>query len=225
MAGDWIKVEVATPEKPEVSDIAGLTGLTPDDVLGKLIRVWIWFDQHTENGTLPRNASVTLPLRISSLVSHEGFGEAMLSTGWLTEKGLPNFDRHNGKSAKTRALAKNRMQRFRNAPVTPAASPEKRRGSIYQSPSLDTKNDARPRNPQAGLTTSTPNRPPAPQPVRTGDLLAQQRTWQGSEPPGGSVAAFFEQHTGRSMQTGEPANPDAEPTKHASEPQEPEIPY
>lgn len=39
MAGDWLKFEKATLDKPEVFAIAAFTGLDPDAVLGKLLPV------------------------------------------------------------------------------------------------------------------------------------------------------------------------------------------
>lgn len=109
MAGDWIKVEVALPLKPEVWQIAGMTGLDADAVVGKLIRAWAWFDAHTENGNA---VGVTFAL-LDSVCGRNGFAEAMALVGWLEQDGsimrLPNFDRHNGKTAKNRALTAKRV--------------------------------------------------------------------------------------------------------------------
>ena len=104
MAGDWLKVEVALPDKPEVWQIAGILGIDPDSVVGKLLKVWRWFDAHTENGNA---TGVTFAL-VDSKAGVNGFAEAMCLCGWLEQNGsilsLPNFDRHNGKTAKNRAL-------------------------------------------------------------------------------------------------------------------------
>jgi len=130
MAGDWIKVESVTPDKPEVHQIASMLGLDPDAVVGKLIRLWIWADQQTITGNADR---VTLSL-LDRIANARGFGEAMQFAGWLTiiDTGLvfPNFDRHNGKTAKIRALTKKRVDSFRNAPSVTVALPEKRREEI-----------------------------------------------------------------------------------------------
>ena len=120
MAGDWIKVEITTPDKPEVFEMAELLNLPPDEVLGKLIRVWIWADQHTRDGNAP---SVTKAL-LDRYAAVTGFAAAMISVGWLLESGgriqFPHFDRHNGKTAKTRAMGAKRTQAHRsgNASVT-----------------------------------------------------------------------------------------------------------
>lgn len=109
MAGDWIKFEIGTPDKPEVWAIAMTLGIDPDAVVGKLMRVWSWFDQHTESGNAP---SVTKML-LDRLVGVTGFCDAVVESGWMIEDGdglsLPNFGRHNGKTAKKRAVTAKRV--------------------------------------------------------------------------------------------------------------------
>src|SRR5438477_284846 len=104
MAGDWMMIDLELADKPEVHHIASILSLDPDAVVGKLIRVWSWFDKQTVDGNA---SSVTLSL-IDRLAAHNGFASAMSATRWLVaEDGclrMPNFDRWNGKSAKKRAL-------------------------------------------------------------------------------------------------------------------------
>jgi hypothetical protein len=115
VAGDWIKMTVNLPDKPEVWQIAGMLGIDADAVVGKLLRVWAWFDAHTENGNAD---GVTYPLvdRVAGVV---GFAEAMALSGWLVQNGstmfCPNFDRHNGKTAKNRALTNERVAKHRKS--------------------------------------------------------------------------------------------------------------
>jgi len=127
MAGDWMKVECALPDKPEVWQIAEALNMDPDAVVGKLIRVWRWFDQQTHDGNAP---SVTKKL-LDREVGVTGFTEAMQNAGWLvctnTHISVPGFDIHTSKSAKNRALTNNRVKRKRNAPNVTKALPEKRR--------------------------------------------------------------------------------------------------
>lgn len=130
MAGDWIKCEACTPDKPEVFGIAAALNIDPDAVLGKLMRIWIWADQQTISGNAPSVTSALLD-RIAGVT---GFAEAMRKEGWLVGgdsagRGaeFPNFDRHNGQTAKQRALTSKRVKRFRNAPSVTSALPEKRR--------------------------------------------------------------------------------------------------
>lgn len=113
MAGDWIKFEISTPDKPEVFEIAGALDLDPDAVVGKLLRVWNWFDQHTENG----NAPVTVVALLDRLTGTPGFCSAMEKAGWMILSSesaiLPHFTRHNGKTAKNRALTARRVNEYR----------------------------------------------------------------------------------------------------------------
>lgn len=112
MAGDWLKVEVATPDKPEIWLIAEALQIDPDAVVGKLFRVWAWFDQQTENG----NAPTVTKMLLDRKVGVTGFCDAVIQAGWMEEKGsliLPNFDRHNGQTAKNRALTAKRVKKHK----------------------------------------------------------------------------------------------------------------
>jgi hypothetical protein len=139
MAGDWIKMRSDLADDPAVIGIATATGLDEFGVVGRLHKLWSWADSQTVDGNA---ASVTGALSIAWLdryVCCAGFGEAMQAAGWLaTQKhGLtfPNFDRHNGQTAKQRALASKRVARHRakkcnadcNAPSVTKTLPEKRR--------------------------------------------------------------------------------------------------
>jgi len=136
MAGDWIKLQKDTPDKPEVLAIASRMNLDPDAVVGKLVRIWSWFDTHTVDGNA---MSVTYAL-LDRLAGVTGFAEQMTFVGWLNQDGhilsLPNFEYHNGETAKKRALGKNRQEKRRsndesnansNASSVTETLPEKRR--------------------------------------------------------------------------------------------------
>lgn len=127
MAGDWIKFELATLDKPEVLKMAEVLEVSSDDVVGKLLRVWGWFDQQSRDGYAGGVTGNALMRFIDRIVGCQGFARTMQTVGWLSENGIPNFDRHNGKPAKDRALSKDRMQKRRYADVTQDASLEKRR--------------------------------------------------------------------------------------------------
>lgn len=115
MAGDWLKVEHDLPEKPEVVSIACAVKIDCDSVVGKLFRVWRWFDRHTVDGYATGVTSAYL----DALVAIEGFAAAMTAVGWLVQRNgslsVPRFDRHISKSAKQRALGSERVKRSRNA--------------------------------------------------------------------------------------------------------------
>ncbi|MFZ2491272.1 MAG: hypothetical protein WA208_07290 [Thermoanaerobaculia bacterium] len=84
-----------------------------DLTVGKLFRVWRWFDQQTLDGNARGVTSALLDRHVGAV----GFAAAMERVGWLeiTPAGLalPNFDRHNGETAKTRALTSRRVQKFK----------------------------------------------------------------------------------------------------------------
>lgn len=136
MAGDWIKIENVTPSKPEIDVIAECLDLSVNEVIGGLVRLWIWADQQTLDG----NAVNVTKSAIDRNSGVSGLAEVMLSerVRWLlkSETGgfiFPNFDRHNGQTAKTRALTAKRVathkQRSGNALSVSSALPreEKRR--------------------------------------------------------------------------------------------------
>jgi hypothetical protein len=127
MAGDWIKMLVDVHEKPEVIHISDSLKMDVYAVVGRLHRIWSWFSVHTCAG----NAPGVTPAFIDRLVSHEGFAAAMAEVAWLSARNdrltLPNFDRHNSKSAKSRALLRDRVKRSRNASTVTPPLPEKRR--------------------------------------------------------------------------------------------------
>lgn len=130
MAMTWIKFDTSTPEKPEVWSIATDLKIDPDAVVGKLLRIWTWFDDQSEDGNAP---TVTKAL-LDRKVCVTGFCDAVIRAGWMLEsKGvitLPNFDRHNGQTAKTRAQTAKRVAQCKkgnaagNAKVTKGALPK-----------------------------------------------------------------------------------------------------
>jgi hypothetical protein len=146
MAGEWLKLESATPEKPEVLALTVKMGWDdPDLTVGKLFRVWRWFDQQTIDGNA---AGVTCAL-LDRIASATGFAQSMIEVGWLVDTGrglsLPNFDKHNGVTAKSRAQTAKRVANHRKTEqaenksnaqtVTPAlAREEKKREEVIDTP-------------------------------------------------------------------------------------------
>jgi len=113
MAGDWLKFDKALPDKPEVFAIAADLGLDVDTVVGKLMRVWSWFDSHTVDG----NARNVTAAQLDRIAGHAGFMSAMARVQWAdVDPGgisLPNFDRQNGETAKKRALTAKRVAKHK----------------------------------------------------------------------------------------------------------------
>ena len=127
MAGDWIKMRVNLASDPAVIQMADNLDAAEHEIVGLLHAIWSWADGQTEDGSA---AGVSLRW-VARHLNKPGFANAMVECGWLevTDTGLlfPGFERHNGKSAKSRAQTKNRQQMYRNAASVTEASPEKRR--------------------------------------------------------------------------------------------------
>lgn len=134
----WIKWTHGLSRKPEVMQIAYRLGRSRHEVAGLLMEWWEWTDV---NVNIDESASGYDPdacpgvvrvgedgLRmIDAITGVTGMAEALVSVGWASiENGnlvLPNFGRHNGKSAKARALdaARKRADR-RNSVRNPSGS-------------------------------------------------------------------------------------------------------
>src|SRR3954471_8609716 len=102
MAGEWLKFESNLPEKPETLAITVCMGWDdPDLTVGKLMRLFRWFDQHTVDG----NAAGVTPALLDRLIGVSGFVHAVETVRWMvvTDAGLRlnNFEKHNGSTAKS----------------------------------------------------------------------------------------------------------------------------
>lgn len=133
----WIKLDTSIHTKPEVIQMASMLNLSEFDIVGRLTYLWAWADTHSING----NALGVTETFIDRYLGVSGFAIAMQKVGWLINinntLSIPNFDRHNGKTAKERALTSKRVDAHRNrkgqicndASVTTALT-EKRREDI-----------------------------------------------------------------------------------------------
>lgn len=140
-------------EAPEVLALTEITGLDAFAVIGRLHRVWTWFDKNTIDGHACHVTPVTLTSRLDAWVCHVGFCDALQKVGWMdAESGvvvLPNFDRHNGETAKRRATDAERQRRKR----------EKDRGkTAVTQQSRDTSRDNRDQRREEKRRNSTPTR-------------------------------------------------------------------
>jgi hypothetical protein len=110
----WIKMRTDLRNHPKVVRIASALKADRLRVVGGLWAVWCTFDVHSEDGTLE---GYTLAA-IDEDIGWRGFGKAMHAVGWLIQKesGLevPEFEEHNGASAKRRAQETKRKQRDRS---------------------------------------------------------------------------------------------------------------
>lgn len=118
MSASWLKIRHDLADDPAVIQLSEAVQIEDDAVIGKLFRLWSWADRHTTDGH-----AVGIGIRwVDRLTRCEGFGAALVRVGWLVEdnSGLsfPRFDRHCSDTAKARALANERQNRVRHAPVT-----------------------------------------------------------------------------------------------------------
>ncbi len=100
--------------------------------LGGLMSAWCLLDEHTETGKLDGYT----PSAFDEIIGFPGLAAAMQAVGWL-EIGdgylqAPDFERHNGATAKRRAQESVRKMSARNADKCPQekrtkSAPEKRR--------------------------------------------------------------------------------------------------
>ena len=124
MAGDWIKVQKATPWKQEIRNIARICGVSRHEAFGAWFDLMSWFDTETATGHL----DALTPEECDESGGLPGLGRAMAQVGWL--EFLPdggaivrNWNKHNSVSAKKRTLTNRRVadcreraeQRMRNA--------------------------------------------------------------------------------------------------------------
>lgn len=118
MAGDWIKMRCNLDTDPAVFQMAAALGIDELAVVGRLWKVWTWADQHVSDC---HAISVTCSV-LDRITTTPGFSEAMRKVGWLEGRdgalSFPRFDRHNGQTAKNRALATNRQAKKRHDDVT-----------------------------------------------------------------------------------------------------------
>lgn len=114
MAGDWIKMRADLRRHPKVVRMASALDADKFRVIGGLHAVWSLFDEQTEDGLLEGYS----PKALDDEISWPGFADAMQAIGWLEydkEYGLfaPEFDEHNGQSAKRRAQETKRKRKER----------------------------------------------------------------------------------------------------------------
>lgn len=100
----WIKMGVGLRRHPKVVRMAFALKADKLRVIGALHAVWCVFDEHSDDGHLD---CYTLAI-MDDEIGWRGFSAAMNAIGWLIEtpEGLqaPDYEEHNGASAKRRAL-------------------------------------------------------------------------------------------------------------------------
>lgn len=119
--GCWLKWEKGLERKQEILQIAARLLMPPAQAAGTLMVVMSWLDDNVSDYSDDCHARVTLKSLNVSFVDVisgvTGFGEAMAEVGWLChEDGVlvfVNAGRHNGNTAKKRALDSARQNNHR----------------------------------------------------------------------------------------------------------------
>lgn len=117
MADDWIKVRVKLPSDGRIKIASRSCHASTVTTFGALVTLWCLGDAHADqNGVLVGYTEAD----IDELVCVPGFCKA-LPAEWIDLSGefvkLPEYQEHNGQTAKTRAQATKRKRRERD--VTP----------------------------------------------------------------------------------------------------------
>jgi hypothetical protein len=115
MAGDWIKMRTDLQTDPRVVTLAAQLKRNRLETVGALHAFWSLADTHSVDGELPGYT----PNALDEMIRIEGFTAALESVDWIEIREnslvLPDFDKHNGQSAKRRAQAMERMRVARGA--------------------------------------------------------------------------------------------------------------
>jgi hypothetical protein len=112
MAGEWIAVDLAMPEKPEVQELIDTTGQSVEVVCFRLWKLWGWASMHCTDGS----ARMTLPRLVRTCGADESFWRAVAAVGWLEidEAGgsvaVPGWDRRFSQCAKSRMQQSDRSR-------------------------------------------------------------------------------------------------------------------
>ena len=110
----WTPIHHSTPYKPEVIKMSRILKISTDDVLGKLVRFWIWVDMNSVDGIVD-----AVDADVDVYINMKGFSEALKNVGWIVfdpEKEhiiIPNFEGRSGKTEKARHLKSERQARYR----------------------------------------------------------------------------------------------------------------
>ncbi|MCD1124834.1 hypothetical protein LPW36_02085 [Jinshanibacter sp. LJY008] len=120
MAGDWIKMRTDLQTHPKVVRIASALKADRLRVIGALHATWCLFGAHSVDGIMEGYTPETL----NEMIAFDNFAEVMISVGWLEFDGkhlsMPDFEAHNGQSAKRRAQEANRKKESRKTSASEA---------------------------------------------------------------------------------------------------------
>ena len=130
MSSGWIKMGVHLRTHPKVVRLAAALKADRLRVIGGLWAVWCVFDAHSETGELPGYTLAAMDEQIG----WRGFSQAMVDIGWLRVDGedlvVPDYESHNGPTAKRRATDASRKGKARKRGQDPDESPPPKRTNV-----------------------------------------------------------------------------------------------
>lgn len=119
---NWIKMRTDLRDHPKVVRMSSALKADRLRIIGGLWAVWSTFDTHSEDGTLEGYTFAAL----DEGIGWKGFSQALADVRWLEEVSgglvIPEFDEHNGASAKKRAQDTKRKQAGRESDPSYAGS-------------------------------------------------------------------------------------------------------
>jgi len=140
VAGDWIKWTCGLTRKPEVVRMAAQLSLMREVVACRLMDFWEWCDSNIPDSAIRDDGTAFVKMSphdgdnmafVDALVCTPNFAVSLVSVDWIHFRHghieIPNFGRHNGQTAKTRARnAKNqhsRREKQEDVSTVPKMSP------------------------------------------------------------------------------------------------------
>lgn len=109
----WLKIEITTPYKPEITQISRLCSCSKADAFLAFFKFMAWADSITEDGFI----EFLTEEDCDDHAGLKGFGKAFATVKWIDFRNggayINNFDRHNGQSAKRRTLDTERKRKER----------------------------------------------------------------------------------------------------------------
>lgn len=150
MAAPWIKWTIGLAEKRETRLLASRCHRDRHEIAARLMVLWEWLDANLSDDCIDEeNGDATIEMgedwkeQIDDITGLPGFAEALASHGirWLSARSegrvtFPNLGRHNGNTAKMRAVEARKKSRQRS-PKCPddtgtKSGPEEKRIDILQ---------------------------------------------------------------------------------------------
>lgn len=109
----WIKIVTTLPRSAKVMQVAAVLKVDRLKAVGAVMDWFCWLDDQCSDG-----CTKLTPRQVDEVLGVKRLSDALVSVGWarVGEDGLVyvvDFDQHNGETAKSRAQAARRQERFK----------------------------------------------------------------------------------------------------------------